>query len=258
MADEQPAVRNKGMLIVALILGVVVVAIYNIQIRRVRAEAQGEMVYVLRFARNMGPGDQLDAEKDLAVEMTQKKHGENLGPVWILATPDERKLVDKLYLTRKAQKGEFLLYAHISMQQDATPSAEIGQGMVAVSIPVDKQNVPGEILNPDDRVNLLGRFRSGGSHRGLFRVIEGVRVLAVGGQGLSEAPGGRAAATAKGLRSYQNVTIELTPEESLLLNALLSQLDGAFTLEVLNPNTRPAGSWGKVAAPLRQLLSSGS
>ena len=58
MDEQTPAVRNKGLLITALVLAVLVVVIYNWHVSKVRSEAEGETVRAVRarFA-DLAPGD---------------------------------------------------------------------------------------------------------------------------------------------------------------------------------------------------------
>ena len=122
MAEETPGVRNKDMLVLAFVLGTLVasvvaglvVVIYNFEIRRVRVETRRETVILLRFLRDMKRGEQLDVNKDLEVQEVSKQFQGGLGSVVVLKRREERSSIDRTYVNRKINKGEYLMWAHIS------------------------------------------------------------------------------------------------------------------------------------------------
>ena len=54
MGEQAQGVQNKGMLIVAAVLGVAVVIVYNWQIEAIRRESRGEQATILRQLRAGG------------------------------------------------------------------------------------------------------------------------------------------------------------------------------------------------------------
>lgn len=236
MAEQSPEVRNKGMLLVAFVLAALVVVIYNVQISRAREEARGETVLVLRFARNIKRGEQLDVKKDVVVQEMRKDFQTGLGSVVVLNNEEEKSSVDGAYVNRKINKGEWLMWAHISHEARPRASEDIRKRHVAYTLEVDA--VPGELLSIGDKVNLIGRIALKGKSLKSYRIIAGVTVLAVGGQGVRKTPlsGKRTRVSAKGQRSYRSITIEIRPDESLVLNDVLSNVVDGVTVELLNPD----------------------
>ena len=57
--EQAPAVQNKGLLITALVLGVLVVLLYNWHIGQVREAGIGETVTLLAPKRTLEPGEKL-------------------------------------------------------------------------------------------------------------------------------------------------------------------------------------------------------
>ncbi len=52
MPEEAPQVRNKGLLLIAIILAIVVVVIYNVHVQNVRSSLQGQQIKLLQYTRN--------------------------------------------------------------------------------------------------------------------------------------------------------------------------------------------------------------
>lgn len=252
MAEESPEVRNKGMLLVAFILAALVVVIYNVQISRAREEARGEMIIVLRFTRNIKRGELLDVEKDLVVEKWHKNFQSGLGSVVVLNTEEEKSGVDGAYVNRKVNKGELLMWAYIFREPKERQSENIRKRHVAYTLEVE--TVPGELLSVGDKVNLVGRISLRGGSLKSYRIIAGVTVLAVGGQGVRQTPlsGRRTRISEKGQRSYRSITIEIRPDESLILHNVLSNVVGGVTVELLNPDETTSKS-PAVSSVLRKM-----
>jgi len=250
MADEKPAVQNKGMLIVALVLGVLVVLVYNWQITQVRDEAKGETVYLLRVAVDYKQGTALDARR-LEVNEVAAHHAKGLGPVVVLRRPEEKNNFNGYTINRSMRAGETLLWSHIQHQADPPPSSLITPGMVAKAIRLQK--APGDILRPGDLVNLLGRFPVNGVVQP-YRIIEGVKVVGVGGKTINESPlSDSYARRDEGLTSYREITIELSREASLQMEAILAHASLGLEIEVL-PHSAIVPDAGKVYPDLLRAL----
>ncbi len=113
---------------------------------------------------------------------------------------------------------------------------------------IDSSESLGDILRVGDRVNILAKLSIPGKGIGTYRIIEGVKVLAVGGQGLYDEQSTKRARqfAAEGLRSYRSVTIEIDPDVSLQLSNILSYCVGNIQLELRNPS-QPLPAWaGKI------------
>jgi len=255
MAEEAPVVRNKGMLVVAFVLAAVVVVIYNWQAARIRSEARGETIYLLRFRRNMRAGEQLDVKKDLVIDERSKQWEGRMGSVVVLARPAQAGTVDKYYLNQYVRKGDYLRYNHIYHETKDLPSSNLTTGMVGRSVPVDPRNVPGDRLRVGDHVSLFGIISLGKQTPESYRIIESVRVFAIGGQGLKETVSTRKGLQLadRGQRSYRSIVIELSPSESLILNNVLSHVRGGVGVELLPPNYKPTSKPGQVSKELRNL-----
>lgn len=246
MADESPGIQNKGMLIVAVVLGLLVVLIYNWQIQRVRAESRGEMVKLLRFVRDKKPGDEIDAAKDLIVQEVSKKLAAGLGDVAIVERGETPKKYDRFPVNQRVLKGRFLLNSYLTYEASRSPSVRISDDdHIAMAVPL--REAPGDILRPGDRVNLVALVSLDGQPAKPERIIEDVKVLAVGGKSLRETPFSDSSyAREQGITTYRTITIEVSPEASLQLETILTSTSGGVRVEVLSPKARPSPRAGKV------------
>ncbi|HUT61755.1 MAG TPA: hypothetical protein VNA25_28285 [Phycisphaerae bacterium] len=254
MADEAPGIQNKGMLIVAVVLGLLAVLIYNWQIQRVRAESRGEMVKLLRFERDKKPGDEIDAAKDLIVQEVSKKLAAGLGDVAIVERGETPKKYDRFPVNQRVLKGQFLLNSYLTYEASRSPSARISDdNLVAMAVPL--REAPGDILRPGDRVNLVAQVSLGGQPTKPERIIEDIKVLAVGGKSLRENSfSDNPYAREEGIAMYRAITVEVSPEASLQLETVLANTSGGMRVEVLSPKARPSPRAGKVNEMVLQRL----
>jgi hypothetical protein len=239
------------MLIAAAVIAVFVVILYNVQVRRVEARARGETVYLLTFTHSMRAGEQLDVDRDLAVQEVARQFEGRLGGAVILKSPEDRRDYRGMSLTRVAEKGEYLRWSHVQAEAGASPSQKIAPGMVGYPVPLDSRYVPGDILRVGDKINLVGRFQLGSSPPKAYRILEHVDVLAVGGRGLEEP--GFFDEPAGGQRSYRSVTIEISPAQSLILDDVLNRVVGGVRVELVNRMARRVDTAGKVNPELSGL-----
>jgi hypothetical protein len=78
----------------------------------------------------------------------------------------------------------------------------------------------------------------GGSAMKTYRIIEGVRVLAIAGAGLPSAKmDPRMTKPQTGSRSYRTITVELPKDLSLEFSNVLSYVNGYPWVEILPPNS---------------------
>ena len=248
--EQTPGVRNKKLLIVALLLAAVVVVVYNIHISRVRSAAEGETVRVMRFLRDMDVGEEIERRdfEPVSIEIGRETAD------GISAVPAEKWDAVGKRLMRSAQKGEVLVWPHVIGEHRSLPSSKITPGKVAVSLVVDPRRAPGDILHVGDRVNIMGVLSVGNGPLRTYRIAEWLKVLAVGGRGLTEPPGG-ARYVDRTVRSYRSITVEVSPEVSAQLANVLSHVHGSIWLELRNPRDRAPVRAGKVNSELENLVA---
>lgn len=252
MAEQQvPGIQNKRLLIVAAVLAAVVVIVYNVHIRQVRRAGRGRTIQLLRFQRDMELGEQITS-KDLTVVPIDEVAAGNLGNVM---GKEHLKFATQSIINQRVQKGQYLLWQHITQDEHSGPSRMIGKGMVAVSIDMDPRVAPGDILRVGDRVNILARLSVGRGPLKTYRVVEGLRVLAVGGRGRKQmaAYGKSRRPFEEGLRSYRSITVEVFPDVSLQLENVLSHKVGSVRVELLNPAEKLSATAGQINPSLQNL-----
>jgi hypothetical protein len=232
MAEEAPGIRNKGMLLIALALGAIVVVVYNVHVNRIREEGRGRTVKLLRFTHDRN-ADEVIRQTDLEAVPVDKGTQDSLGSV---IPADDISFAVGQKLNQGVLVGQWLRYGHIGQTDPTQPSALIHKGMVGRPVPLDPQLVPGDILRVGDRVNLLGSLSMGGKPQSIYRIVAGVRVRAIGGRGPRDTEGpARPGAPDAGMRAYRSITVEVAPDVSLQLATILSYVQGGLTVELLNP-----------------------
>jgi Flp pilus assembly protein CpaB len=255
MAEQTPAVQNKGMLLVAAVLGVAVVALYNYQIGAIRSESVGEQVSILLFARDMKNGEKINVANDLVRKPISKRIADGLGDICIVNSDEDLKFIDGRALNRAATKGSFFSTSMITSSAEPPPSSKITDPThVAMVVPL--REAPGDILRPGDRVNLVARVPTKDGRILPERILEDVLVLAVGGRGLRETPG--ASGADEGATTYRSITIEVTPEASLQLEQILTYVGGGVRVELLKSLSGREASprAGRIKPDILQLLES--
>lgn len=248
MAEEQSGgVRNVWLLLIALGLGLVVVIIYNVQIHRVRMEGRGRTLRLLKLTRDMDLNDKI-GDEDIEIGAVPRQFEGSLGNV---VDEDRRNYVIGKVMQRGARKGQWLLWSHLTGEAGVRENP-INPGSIGVTVPLDSRKSPGDLLRPNDKVNLIGVIVTGREAQ-TYRIIEDVRVLAVGGKAKDRATGGRIGRTAAGARLYRSVTIEITPAVSLLLNNLLTHVSGDCWLELRGTTEGRSRTAGQINPELKNL-----
>jgi len=238
MVDEAPSVQNKWLLIIALGLGLIVALIYNFHIASVRESSRGETRRLLMFTHDMSAGETIDAKEDLKVVEVPLAITRGLEGVVMLEKGEDYMQYDGQPLNRDVHRENWLLRSHIIGGGGEPPSAKIGgKDGVGITLAIDPKEALGDILRVGDRVNIVAMLPD---KQGIYkyrRVIEGVRVLAIGGRGAGKRPsaGGSAVFNPSGLRTYRTVTIEVPKETSLKLKTVLTHVSGSIGLELRNP-----------------------
>ena len=160
MAEKTQGIQNKWLLLIAVVLAVVVVIIYNAHIRAVRNELVGEKVSLVKVTRDFKPGEKLTVryvEKEQIPRSSEKAFGD------VLRWKDLDILRDKggRLLNKPINKGQLLLWDHLLDFRRTRPSNTLREGMVAIPIEFDSDQSLGDILSVGDTVNLKGVFFRG-------------------------------------------------------------------------------------------------
>ncbi|MCD6364483.1 MAG: hypothetical protein J7M14_01275 [Planctomycetes bacterium] len=234
MAEQNPSAKSdKAGLIAALVLGVLVVVLYNVQINRIANSRRGKIVPVVVVKRSMDVGERIEpGDVELKKVDLEPEVAEGLGGV----VDDESQVIGQT-LNKRIFRNRFLRWTDIAGAGAVRPSSALRKNKEAFTVSIEPRVAPGMILSVGDRVALLGKFSLKGGGLKSYRIIQGVRVLAVGG--VVGHSGGtldrRSTLSRKGQRSYRSLTLEVSPETSTQLDNVLSFVQGPPRVVVLSP-----------------------
>ncbi|MCD4825256.1 MAG: hypothetical protein K8S55_11690 [Phycisphaerae bacterium] len=227
MAEKSRGIQNMWLLLIAVVLGILVVVIYNAHITAIRAEREGQYIKVLKVVRDLRPGERITAHHLGEEDMRRDIKTENYRK--FVPVADRNRIVTQgKPVNQRVNKGALLEWDHITRTGKTSPSAKIGDNMVACDIQTDSNL--GDLLSPDDTVNLLAVFpdEKGGSKT--YRFLEGVRILNINGKGAAEYTGKSKNRQTKS--RIRDISIELTRKESLKLANLLTHIQSDIEIEL--------------------------
>lgn len=253
MAQEAPVVHNQRLLIVAGVLGLIVVILYNVQMQAVRNSLQGPTVPVLRVTRDLQVGEVIKPE-DLKQEELDSDVVASLGNVvkanqWV---KDSQQTVN-----RPVKRNQFLLWADIVPSEDTNkPSRFVSQGMQTYTLRLLPEGTPGNLIRLGDYVDVWGTF-SVGNNTGSYLILKAARVLAIGGKGADERTTGARNTVEPG---YRTITIEVHEMVGKQLDNLMShQASGGVRVSLrsqFDPPTYQTPPGPQIEPELKSLITS--
>jgi len=255
MPEEAPAVQNWRLLIVACVLGLVVMVVYNLHISKVRRESQKEQVTAFRYDRNLDSGDVV-ADEDLIRVKIPRDFAESIGR--LLEEDEKDTLAVNQKISRDVSKDDFAMAGHFTMIGQTGPAYDLDQDKVQITIPVDSKKAPGRVLRIGNHVNILGMLPTKQGTYKMYRIIEWLKVVAIGGQTDRRAASGSGSRNTaeSGVRSYSTITVEVNrrePDVSLQWGNLQTYLRGPAVIEICPSRFRPKkGTDGVIAAELME------
>lgn len=229
--------KEKLILLLAAVCGVlamVLVKVYmNTEMNRLKKKY--EMVRVIGAAKDLAPGTALDAEMIGELEI----------PKTAVTDRNIRREHLNVILGRKLKntvnlKSQILWSDIVDMEARGGNLANmVKEGERAVSIPVDMTSSVTGLVEPNDRVDILGTFTFP-SMKGdpqldtvTLTILQNVTVLATG----RDTSGSMNLAMASGAQrkggSYSTVTLLVTPKEAEML--VFAMQKGRMTLTLRNP-----------------------
>lgn len=256
MPEEAPAVQNWRLLIVACVLGLVVMVVYNLHINKVRRGAQKEEIVAYRYERNMDAGDTVE-DADLKQVKIRKDLADSIGRL-LYETEKETLAVDGK-INRDVSKNDFVMAGHFGNAGNTGPVDNLREDEVAITIQVDTKRVPGSVLRIGNYVSILGMLPDGDSYK-TFRIIERLKVVAIGGQTERRASGRRIGNAEGGVRSYSSITVVVKRVEdndvSLQWSNLETHLRGLAIIELCPSKHAPRrGVAGKINDKLKSFTT---
>jgi Flp pilus assembly protein CpaB len=253
-ADNASRGRPSGkLLIVAVVLAMVVVVLYNLQVAKYRKAQTGQMVELLRLTTSLRAGQAIKPEDVEKVPMPAQYAG-GLANCITGERADYDYAVSST-VNQPVRKGQWLLYEFTTPVQGSSPSNRIRSKWVGQTVTIDPQKSPGELLSIGDRVNVLAVMAVGSKPLSASRVIENVRVIAIAGRSFDE---GQADPRRRpgGSREYRRITVEVPLDVSLQLANVLSHAQGTPWVEVCNPaDAGSSGGEARINPELRNLAA---
>ncbi|MCK4624086.1 MAG: Flp pilus assembly protein CpaB [Phycisphaerae bacterium] len=230
-------VWNKKLLVVSLMLAVLAVAMFYLYISAQEKKLRGDTVEILQWSRSLNVGDKISAA-DTTVARANSATTVLKG---VLRKASKDEFIGK-HVSRNVSRGDKVYYKDILESSSGTPADKITPGMRGLSLRVDPNYTPGNILRVGGRIDILGRVSPRGKLAKTYTLVRNLRVLAVGGHGenTQESIGSkRRRKYNPGIRVYRSVTVEVSPELAEQLVDLLSRVQGKIWLTVRNPGDAP-------------------
>lgn len=252
MAEQTQGIQNKWLLIIAVVLALVVVLLYNAHIHAIRSELEGKTVAVVQMAKDLPAGERITA-RHIKKAVIPKDSAEAYGKIMPWKYRDMLTEHGGKVVYRTLRKDQYLLYDYIDDASGSRASQKLGDGMVAIPIEFDRDQSLGDMLAPGDTVNLKGVFpTTGGTHK-TYRILSDVRVMNVGGGGAMEGSG-RSRRSPR-TKNYRRITIEVRPEVSLKLSNVLTHMIGDVQIELNQAGPGGVGEAGRINPQLELLAS---
>jgi len=246
MPEEAPAVQNWRLLIFACLLGLVVMVVYNIHIGKVRAGLDVEMVTAYRYDRNLEVGDKV-ADEDLIRIEIPRKTAESIGR--LLEENEKDTLAVNQKINRDVSKSDFAMTGHFTTENLNDSAGLIGDDKVLVTVQVDAKKAPGKVLRIGNHVNIMGMLPTKEGTYKTYRIIEWLKVVAIGGQ---VERGGSMSSAEGGVRNYKSITVEMRrkePDVSMAWSNLETYLRGSAFIEICPSRQIPSKGVAGVINP---------
>jgi len=237
MAEEAPVVQNKWLLIVAGLLALVVVVIYNVHVDMVRNSLKGQTITLLQVNREMRAGEKVKAADLQKVDIPKLYSGnlENVVPGdaknynWVLGQT----------LTQDITKNQYLTWAHLGESGGSAGAAnKITPGMESFTFQINPGDSPGQLLRVGGHINIYGLFSVSGKGPQTCLVMEGATVLTIEGRASRDKSFGSDSRTTSddSLSSFRTISIEVSPDVARKLSNIQTYLiDGKFRIAVRSP-----------------------
>jgi Flp pilus assembly protein CpaB len=223
MAEETQGIQNKGLFIIAVILGLIVMIAYNFHLNYVKKAASGKAIRVLRYTRPLDAGARI-RDGDIEVVKVNVPDPEALGTVM------KEESLEAMYeqiVTKDVRRGEYVMWGHTvdlgGMADDA-----IDRGNRGLPVEVDAQISPGAVLTSGSRVDLTGYFVVGGVAQSYW-IIKNVRVVSV-----AQEPPTMASDSGRSNKGYRTILIEVSEADALKLQNILTHAQGKIVPLVRN------------------------
>ncbi len=227
--------KQKIVLIVSVVIGIMAFVLTNKYLRDVRAELYrgAARIPIIVANKDLPSGTTLEITDLAQKEEFASAVGDNI------FGPDDLNNIIGKRLRYPLRRGEPLWWSHVDLpeHQRTGLAPTIQVGLRAISIPISGAAGVSGLIKPNDRVDILGTFsfQSATSPEELESVtltlLQDVTVLATG-QRLARDDLGTGFETRGG--GYSTITFEVTPREAELL-VFAQHVKGQLSMSLRNP-----------------------
>ncbi|MDD3155524.1 MAG: Flp pilus assembly protein CpaB [Victivallaceae bacterium] len=211
--------KQKMLLLGAVFFGFLAFVLTYTQIdsERKRILGEAESVYLIRLARHMAEGEEIKSTDIERAEVRRLR--DRTGSAREIAWSRHSEVIGRR-VESSMTKGQFLLITDLQpLTRRQGFTGTVRNGYRAVSIPVDPVSAVGNLVRPNDNVDVVGTFRFP-DLRGdtaldtvTMTILQNVRVLAVGGRWGAYSSAAADSGDGSVRTSYSTVTLMLLPHE---------------------------------------------
>ncbi|MEM1107513.1 MAG: hypothetical protein AAGH99_02370 [Planctomycetota bacterium] len=223
--DNAPPPASPKLVVVALLIALAAVVLVNLYVLSVKKAAEEGEFQFFRLRVTKDIGEPLELEDVQLVGVPESFRDAFLDVVEPNSQGQPLRLGDSF--TRRAEKGEPLTTRMFDNLTGDASRQLITKGLRGVSLPVVSKLLP-DPLKAEMRVDILAPVRASGGRREIMAVIENVRVVSVGSRTIVDENRGT-----RGRGSFETLTVEVTPEEAVLLEAITQEVQKTSVYSVL-------------------------
>ena len=234
----EQVVWNKKLLMISSALGLVAMVLFFVYDVAQQRKREGTLAQVLRWTRDMQPGDAIQREDIEAIEV-RREMVRQMGETLILQSDRDAGLVAPGEKVRRAvRRNDFVRSEDVRNMGVQDPAEKIETGKRAIVLRVDPYYAPGDVLAPNGRVDVLGMM---GNPPKTYTLIQNLKVLGVGGRSEERVENdlSEKRRADPGQRVYRSVLVEMSPTVAEKWLDLEARLHGTLRLLVRNPTDRP-------------------
>ncbi len=247
MAESEgtQGIQNRWLILTAVVLGILVVVIYNAHVNAIRAGQEADTIEIVMVTKDLKVGDRI-SKKDIRAKEIPASSRDSYGSVIYWEERDRILGRRGARVVTEVDAPDFLLWSHIERSSQKSLADKIPLNHLVVPLEFDSSESLSS-LQVGDRVNIVGMFSPDGKGMRAFRAIEAVPVLSIAGEGAAST------SRSKSKRSYKNIEILLDKEVSLKLDNLKTHKSGSLMLELVRANRLPSNNDGKINPALEKL-----
>ncbi len=250
--NTQAPPGSNRLIIIAAVVAVAAVIVVNLYVAMIKRNIAEDRFTVYRLTTTLQPGDKL-SEKDVEAVPMPKSYSKsfegfvveesgrgNASLTAYIGTP-----IEKI-----AKRNQFLVFDMFNNPNDTELDTRIDPNMRLIALPVNARTLPGSLV-PGMSVDIEAQFPGGVVN--ILPILENVEVFAVGTRSIADEE------TRRGRDRFDNISIQVTPEEATLLAKIKKMVIGDFEIQLRNPNdnTTPKIPEGGINPQVLRLIDRG-